>query len=54
MCGDIGCCYTPWQQGSFTEGGCDFFERQIIGECGNFPILSNTALPYFGKIIEEM
>ena len=50
VCGDVGCCYTPWQQGSFTEGGIDFFERKMIGECGQFNILKNGNLLCMGKL----
>ena len=35
ICGDLECCYTPWLQGSFTEGGIDYFENDQLGECGN-------------------
>ena len=41
VCGDVGCCYTPWLQGTFVEGGEDYFEIQDIGECGKFIILQN-------------
>jgi len=36
VCGDISCCLTPWDQGSFNEGGTDIMTGQKIGECSNF------------------
>ena len=49
VCGDVGCCYTPWLQGTFVEGGEDYFEIQDIGECGKFIILQNEYDPRIGN-----
>ena len=49
VCGDVGCCYTPWLQGTFVEGGEDYFEIQDIGECGKFIILQNEYDPRLGN-----
>ena len=48
VCGNVGCCYTPWLQGGFTEGGNDFFESKGIGECDKFTILKNEDIPCLG------
>merc|ERR1712012_637179 len=36
VCGDSGCCVTPWDQGDFNEGGTDIMSGVTIGECDNF------------------
>ena len=49
MCGDIDCCYTPWLQGGFTEGGIEFFENNDLGECGKeLKIIRNSTTPIMG------
>jgi len=46
ICSDVQCCYTPWLQGGFTEGGIDFFENSNLGECGNeFKLRKNESIP---------
>ena len=48
------CCYTPWLQGGFTEGGIDFFENSNLGECGNeFRIKKNESIPIMGMLFEK-
>merc|ERR1719471_399255 len=36
VCGNVGCCLTPWDQGSFKEGGTDVMSGPKIGECDGF------------------
>lgn len=36
VCGSVGCCYTPWMQGRFDEGGMDYMSGATIGECYQF------------------
>merc|ERR1711994_1125281 len=42
LCGNIGCCYTPWLQGNFDEGNSDFFAGQSqLGECFDFAYMDS-------------
>jgi len=43
VCGDISCCLTPWDQGSFNEGGIDIFSGVDIGECDKFTFKSGPT-----------
>ena len=54
ICGNVGCCYTPWLQGSFTEGGIDFFNKDWIGQCAQFNILIEGFHLVMGKYIHVM
>ena len=39
ICGSLGCCLTPWNQGGFTPGESDIFKDDYyLGECNNFPL----------------
>merc|ERR1712126_305523 len=43
VCGSAGCCVTPWDQGSFQEGGTDIFNGPKLGECENFPFNNDNS-----------
>ena len=49
VCGNAGCCLTPWDQGSFKEGGLDIMGGHKIGECDNFPFSDNDDPDSIGK-----
>ena len=49
VCGSAGCCLTPWDQGSFKEGGLDIMGGHKIGECDNFPFSDNDDPDSIGK-----
>ena len=62
VCGDISCCLTPWDQGSFNEGGIDIFSGVDIGECDKFTFKSeptgadqigNITVPHFQDITKR-
>ena len=39
VCGPLGCCLTPWDQGTFNPGGVDTFDTpDYLGECNQFPL----------------
>ena len=41
VCGNVDCCVTPWEQGSFHEGGTDVMSGERIGECNEFGFKSD-------------
>lgn len=51
LCGNIGCCYTPWLQGNFDEGNSDFFSGQSqLGECFDFAFMDQDYSFNMGEL----
>lgn len=49
VCGSAGCCLTPWDQGTFKEGGIDIMGGPKIGECENFTFNTDGSPDSIGK-----
>ena len=51
VCGNVGCCLTPWDQGSFKEGGTDIMSGPKIGECNGFAFNQGNSPDGVGRCI---